>query len=774
MKKRLLSLILAGLLAVSLSAPYLGASPVFAASDEPVEEADKTESVYVKADASGKSKEVEVDVKLKKDAGGKAVADVSDLSDIRNLDGDEEYRTRPLTPDESADNRTGAWWIGNSPAASGSAASGSGASGSGGAMQGLTWDNLGEAIRYSGKTDKELPVSVAITYYLDGKKTDPADLAGKSGHLKMRFDYENRTAVTLSPEDLPDNSGNENVETIIPFTAMTAVLLPSDVFSNIKITNGRLMELGSLSAMIGLAFPGLENVLKLKDWEETEDIDLPEYVELEADVTDFELAFTSTIFTSGLLTDLDLSGLDDLDDLDETLDDLKDATGKLADGSSALTDGLRTFNDYYSEYIGGAAQLGTGVNALNEGIGALDANKAALEDGAKALSDGLGQLDAALAGLTLPEGSGAIPGLDPAAIQNAMKALGADAQTVASVAQTVGAALPVLQNAAEVLKGLESSDDPSAPAQSPAVETALAELNAIALPALEDPTAQARSQAEASLTAALADPALTTDSETGASLTEEQKAAIVNAVIGSLDLSSANADSKTAVEAAAAHIEAARSALGEAQTAETDPADQESDSSEKNAQIEAVAQSLADCSASLGGSVESLGGTLTDMQAQLTALSTSLQALSQLESLGSSVASMAGMVDQLKGSVSALSEGSKGLAGGLTQFNGGISQLAGGSQKLAAGFAAFAQAGGLLGDGFGSAIDGSAKLSDGLKEFNDKAVEKIDDMDSDQITGLLDRFRALQAADKKLTSFTGLADGKTGSVKFIFETEAIE
>ena len=44
---------------------------------------------------------------------------------------------------------------------------------------------------WQGTTDKPLPVTMHITYTLDGKSVTADALAGKSGHVTMRFDYEN-------------------------------------------------------------------------------------------------------------------------------------------------------------------------------------------------------------------------------------------------------------------------------------------------------------------------------------------------------------------------------------------------------------------------------------------------------------------------------------------------------------------------------------------------------------------------------------------------------
>ncbi len=44
----------------------------------------------------------------------------------------------------------------------------------------LTWQADGSDIYYQGTTDKELPVTVKLTYYLDGKEISPEDLAVKA------------------------------------------------------------------------------------------------------------------------------------------------------------------------------------------------------------------------------------------------------------------------------------------------------------------------------------------------------------------------------------------------------------------------------------------------------------------------------------------------------------------------------------------------------------------------------------------------------------------
>ena len=198
---------------------------------------EKDESVYVKADAAGRPTEKTVEVVLKKIEGSDPIEDRSNLREIKNTEGNEEYT-------EAGEGR-------------------------------YLWQNNGEDIHYKGKSDQALPVNVRITYYLEGQEVSAEKIAGKTGKVKIRFDYENNTDV--------------------PFMVLSAAMLPADVFSDVEVTNGRLMDLGDQKAVIGFAFPGLMDTLKLVDYEPTEEIELPEYVEIEARAEDFALDFTASV-----------------------------------------------------------------------------------------------------------------------------------------------------------------------------------------------------------------------------------------------------------------------------------------------------------------------------------------------------------------------------------------------------------------------------------------------------------------------------------------------
>lgn len=172
---------------------------------------DKSETVYAKANADGTVTETTVEAVLKA-RDGATIPDVAALRDIINKEGDEEYTT--------------------------------------GADNALTWQNSGSAITYEGKSDAALPVTTRVTYYLNGVETAPDDLAGQSGRVRIRFDYTNHTRETVTVD-------GQEYTVSVPFTAITAVILDGDKFSNVEADNGKVIELDGQTAVLGTAMPGL-------------------------------------------------------------------------------------------------------------------------------------------------------------------------------------------------------------------------------------------------------------------------------------------------------------------------------------------------------------------------------------------------------------------------------------------------------------------------------------------------------------------------------------
>ncbi len=303
-------------------------------------EATKDETVYVIAGADGTVKKIIVSDWIKNTLGSAALSDKSELENIVNVKGDESFS---MGGDKTA-----------------------------------VWDASGNDIYYQGNINKELPVTISVTYMLDGKSVTPDELKGKNGKVTIRFDYTNQQYETV------DIDGKRE-KIYVPFAMLTGMILDNDVFTNVEVTNGKLINDGSRTVVAGIAFPGLQEDLGI----DRKKFEIPDYVEITADAKDFSLGMTVTVATNELFNAFDTEKLDGIDDLTGKLDELTGAMDQLLDGSSQLYDGLCTLLDKSGELVDGIEKLADGARELKDGAAALDDGAEQLQSGAKTLSEGL-------------------------------------------------------------------------------------------------------------------------------------------------------------------------------------------------------------------------------------------------------------------------------------------------------------------------------------------------------------------------------------------------
>lgn len=328
-------------------AGLMGTMPVFAA-DPAEQQVSKDETVYVNADASGSEQEITVSNWLKNAGTQKNLKDETVLENVKNVKGEETF-------EESGD--------------------------------AITWQTNGADIYYQGTTEKQLPVSMKMTYYLDGREISPEELKGQSGHLKIRIDYKNHAKKTVKVD-------GKKQEVYSPFVMVTGLILPDETFSNVVIDNGKVISDGQKNMVMGIAMPGLKESLGLnsEDFKEvSDDIQLPESVEITADVTDFTMGATFTIALSDLLDDMDWKNVTDFDTLKNSLNDLEDAALQLVDGSSRLSEGAETLGSSYEEFDQGVQTLKDGINTLQSGAGELKNGVDSYTAGADQLNAGIQQ-----------------------------------------------------------------------------------------------------------------------------------------------------------------------------------------------------------------------------------------------------------------------------------------------------------------------------------------------------------------------------------------------
>lgn len=300
----------------------------------------KDETVYVKVDDAGKQKDVTVSDQLKNISSLGTIDDVSDLKDIKNVKGDETY---------SENNGK------------------------------LVWQGDKKDICYQGTTTKKIPVGMKVTYELDGKKVSADDLEGKSGHLKIHYEYQNTSA----------DSGKYT-----PFLMATGLLMDGEKFSNVTVDNGKVISDGDRNIVIGMGLPQLKEQLTSVS-SKVDDLDIPDSFTVEADVTDYEKVEAVTVATNEVFNEVGTDKFDSLDELKDSMTELQDASNKLVSGSGELKDGLDTLLSSSGTLVSGIDQLASGGNTLAGGTGSL-------VSGANTLNAGLQTASSKVSGTLLP------------------------------------------------------------------------------------------------------------------------------------------------------------------------------------------------------------------------------------------------------------------------------------------------------------------------------------------------------------------------------------
>lgn len=295
----------------------------------------KSETVYVFQKADGSVKNQTVSNSLTNGNGAQLLQDQTDLTDIENVEGDQEFTQ---------------------------------------SSEGTVWDAKGGDISYRGTTTKEAPVDIKVSYQLDGKDVLPDEISGKTGHVKIHIAYTNNSRQTVNGQTV-----------YTPFLAMTGLILDNDNFSNVTTDNAKVIDDGDRHLIAGYAMPGLKESLGLDD---SIDLDIPSSVDIEADATDFSLDSMLTLVSSDFFGDVDVDNLN-AGNIQDQLNQMQDAMNQLIDGGATLTDGLQQLSEGAKAVDDGAQQLSAGSGKLVDGSQSLAEGTAQVSAGAEQLSQGM-------------------------------------------------------------------------------------------------------------------------------------------------------------------------------------------------------------------------------------------------------------------------------------------------------------------------------------------------------------------------------------------------
>lgn len=311
----------------------------------------KEETVYSKTKSNGETYQTIVSTHLKNGDEEDILKDLTDLINIENTNGDETFTQNG---------------------------------------EELTWNANGSDIYYQGESKKELPIKCKITYTLDGKEISAEDLAGKSGKVKITIEYENEDA-----HEIYINGRKQTLYT--PFTVVCGTIFQNTENKNIEITNGKIVNDGTKTMVLGIALPGMQESLNISN----KTVNLPNKVEISMETSKFEQNNIITFVTPKIF-DESIS-FSKLNELYSKVDEIQNASKQLEEGANALKEGTAEFADKSQEFNNAMKQLETGTTKLNSGV---DAVSAGLDELGTGVSQGKTKATTALAASakTLSEG----------------------------------------------------------------------------------------------------------------------------------------------------------------------------------------------------------------------------------------------------------------------------------------------------------------------------------------------------------------------------------
>ena len=781
-------------------------------------DADKDESVYLISDANGNVNKTIVVDHLKNKDKKDTLEDASNLSDIENVKGKEKFT-------QSGDK--------------------------------LTWQAGGKDIYYQGTATEEPPVTQKVTYYLDGKEISPEDLAGKSGKVKIRFDYTNTTSYT-------ETVNGEKQTVSVPFAAITGLVL-GDGFENIEVTNGKAEVSDSSSVVLGYALPGLKDSLGIKDGDLDSDVNIPEYMEMTADVENFSMPAAMT-FVVNASDYVSTDGID-TSDIDDMINDLKDASTQLQDGSKTLAEGTDTLSDGLSTlqsklgtfasgvgtlksglktYTDGVSTLSGGLNKLNSNVPTLSNGITTLNSSAKSLNDGVALLNATVSAKFTDSEKKTLLDQVHSTLESQKSEIEKQAQT------TVASQKTAIQKQAQSAVDLQKTDiqkqaqstvadqkeDIEKKAQA-AVDDQKEQIKSVAAETVKQQETEIKNQAasavEQEFTSGKTD-YITNEAkkqlesikpviESGVKAQFVQKMAEKNSAITDYDSAKTFFDQNVGMKDGAAEAcvneqidtiinnlagsvastakDASKIAAGEA--AYTAASQTAGEAAYTGASLAAgtaaytAARQTAGEAAYAGASLAATTAAYTGAsQAATTAAYTGAVSGAEQATITSAEqtkATVAASINQKQANGYSLVTGMKALADGTqTLYNSvptltsGIKQLVDGSNTLVANNAQLNSGASQLADGTNQIVsgvdqlttgsktlsEGAHTLADGMVQFNEEGINKILDAYNGDLKPFTDKLQAVIDAGEEYQTYSAIADGQTGSVKFIYKLASID
>jgi len=271
---------------------------------------EKRENVYEVLNKDGSRNNIIVTNKLIY-SGEKEIIDETQLRDILNISGDEEFELK---------------------------------------KNNLTWKNANKEIVYQGTTDKKSPIESTITYKLDGKEIDVNELNGKKGNIEITIKFTNNESHVVHGNKL-----------YTPYVTSVATMLDNNT-KDISISNGKVVTSGNSNILVAVASPGLYKSIGLSDLKDLDKVTIKYYTE------SFEFKDIYVVSSPKVLSETDMDIFKKLDELTSNINKLQTNMDKIEKASNTINDGTANLNKYLKEIKAGISKLSDGSDKVADGM----------------------------------------------------------------------------------------------------------------------------------------------------------------------------------------------------------------------------------------------------------------------------------------------------------------------------------------------------------------------------------------------------------------------
>lgn len=570
-------------------------------------------------------------------------------------------------------------------------------------------------------SEAKLPVDLKVSYKLDGVNVTPTELEGKDGHLKITCEF------TDNQYEMKDINGKEE-KIYVPYLASLVTVMDDETHSNVKVSSGKVTYDGTRYAILGLAFPGLSEDMG----DAINSIDIPNKIELEADVKDCEPAGLYLLVSDSIFSNIDLDTDTEVGKLTDAMGQLSDAVKQLMDGSSKLYDGL-------GELETGAGKISDGVTRLSDGLNQIDANSAALNEGAlqvfnALLSTATQQINAA--GVSVPA----------LTVDNYNDVINGAINQISGT-DVAGMARSQVEAGVKQYANEHASENIAA-----ATNAARSQVEAQVKAGAE---AQVRAQVEANR--GLIEQQVRAQVEGNKDAIKAQVKAGVLAAQGIDDYDSLDDETKAAIDAA---VDAKTSETIESMVSENVDSAVEAKVNEVLNSPETQAAIASNIDAAMGSDEVKAGiqnGINDKINQAINEKYNSAEVQNQIAAGNAKVSSGVQSLRNLQNQLNSYAQ----FYQGIQTYTGAVGQAAAGAVQLKDAMPEFVQ-------GVEALRNGQGQLSDGIKKFDEDGIEELNGVVEDNVEGLAERFAAMTDVAASHTKYDESGSEKNG-VKFIYK-----